>query len=231
MVDPLDARDDTYTEPLDAADPRFDGADEAVGADRSGKRALVRSAGPGSLPDNPRVRVLRFAIPAVFLAGLAAVVAVFVVGLDPGPRAQVVGPEAAVLGAIAERPQRVCYQGSQPCAWLTLVDGEVLALSTDGPLIEEFGRLGVSWCPTSGYFGSTVTGSRWDPAGNVVRGPAPRGVDRLRVVTNSDGDLQVDFFSRTTGLQAGRARSVIPPTGPHCEDLPFDREADLELNG
>lgn len=228
MSDPLQDRDDGFAAPLDAADPRFAGSQEAVGEDRGG-RSLVRSGGPGSLPHNPRVRLLRLAIPAVFLAGFAAVVAVFVVGLDPGPRAEVVGAEAAVLAAIADRPQRVCYQGAQPCAWLTVVDGEVLALSTDGPLTEEFGRLGVSWCASSGYFGSVVTGSRWDAAGNLVRGPSPRGVDRLRVVTNSEGDLQVDFFSRTTGLQAGRAPSLIPPVGPDCDQIPFDREADLEL--
>ncbi len=228
MADPLHERDDGFAAPLDAADPRFAGSHEAARGGR-GERSLVRSGGPGSLPDNPRVRWLRVAIPAVFLAGVAAVVAVFVVGLDPGPRAEVVGPEAAVLAAVAERPQRVCYQGAQPCAWLTIVDGELLALSTDGPLISEFGRLGVSWCPSSGGFGSVVTGSRWDAAGNVVRGPAPRGVDRLRVVTNSEGDLQVDFFSRTTGLQAGRAPSLIPPSGPDCDQIPFDREADLKL--
>lgn len=211
--------------PLDAGDPRFAGSEEA--REHPHHRALVESRGPGGLQDNPRVRVLRVAIPLAFAGGLAAVVAVFAIGLDPGSGSEVVGPVALVRAAVAERPRRFCYHGEQPCAWLTVVDGELLALNTNGPLPEEFGRLGVAWCASSGGFGSNVSGSRFDARGNVVRGPAPRGLDRYRLTLGPAGRLTIDFSSLTTGLQVAQVPGLIPPAGPLCDQIPFDREADL----
>ncbi|HWB71876.1 MAG TPA: hypothetical protein VG452_06640 [Egibacteraceae bacterium] len=217
------------TGPLDASDPRFGVGDGAPAPGRL--RTLVPSQGPGPSPLDPRVRALRVALPALFAAGLLTVAAVFYVALDPGSGSQAVGPAAAVRAAVAPRPHRVCYRGSQPCAWLTVVDGELLALNTSGPLREEFGRLGVAWCPSSGYFGSNTSGSRFDQAGRVVRGPAPRGLDRFALRTTPDGGLVINFFRLTTGLQAEQTDQVRPPAGPDCPTIPFDRDADLRLAG
>jgi hypothetical protein len=211
--------------PLDPADPRFGG-----GTRGQPPRTLVESGGPGSSPLDPRVRRLRVLIPAAFFLAVAAVGAMFLAGLNPGDTVELIGPEADVRRAVAERPRRVCYRDSAPCAWLTVVDGELLALNTAGPLGEEYGRQGVGWCPSSGGFGANSTGSRFDAAGNVVRGPAPRGLDRFAVLTDARGVLRVDFSYLTTGVQAANA-TALPPDGPACERIPFDRDADLHLEG
>jgi hypothetical protein len=214
-------------EPLDAADPRFAGAGEEPPPLR--RRELVRSRGPDPSPFDPRARILRVALPAVFFAGAAAVVAVFFAGLDPGSGRQVVGREDAVRAAVIGRPRRVCYEGAQPCAWLTVVGDRLVAFNTNGPLPQEYGRQGIGWCPSSGGFGANATGSRFDAAGNVVRGPAPRGLDRFTVLRDNGGMLRIDFFSLTAGLQAEQVSTVVPPAGPHCPTIPFDRDADLRL--
>lgn len=220
-------RESRFAAPLDHSDPRFGPSPDGNGHRRH--RRLVEGTGPGADPLDSRARALRVLIPVTFAAAVAGIVLVFFLGLDPGTTTQVIGPEAAVRAELSDRPHRVCYEGAGPCAWLSLVDGELHALTTNGPLREEFGRFGVSWCPTSGYFGSNVSGSRFDPAGNVVRGPAPRGLDRYRLALDDQGTLRIDFRSLTTGLQAGRAEQVIPPGGPDCTEIPFDREADLSL--
>jgi hypothetical protein len=213
--------------PLDAGDPRFTGVN---GSAPARPRRLVASRGPGVSPEDPRVRRLRVLIPVTFWLVVAAVAAVFLLGLDPGDSAVLVGPEAEVRLAVGERPRRVCYRQQAPCAWLTAVDGRLLALNTSGPLSEEYGRQGVGWCPTSRQFGSNASGSRFDQAGNVISGPAPRGLDRFAVLVDREGRLRVDFSSLTTGVQAGRAE-LRPAEGPACEEIPFDRDADLDLEG
>ena len=212
--------------PLDDADPRFGLRLEDL---PPRPRELVPSSGPGSSQLDPRARVLRAAIPLLAVAALLTVGAVFWAGLDPSSGVLVVGDEDEVRAGVSERPHRVCL-GQSPCAWLTLVEGRLLALSTSGPLREERGRAGVAWCPTSGYFASNALGSRFDPAGRVVRRPAPRGLDRYDTTVDEEGRLRVHFLSITTGLQTARVTDVIPPAGPHCEgEIPFDREADLRL--
>lgn len=220
-----DGRDEPrYDAPLDEVDPRFGSRARA----RPHERELVTSRGPGPDPESAAARFARRVIPAIALLGLVAVGFVFWTGLDPGSGRQTIGPVESVRAAVAERPRRVCYGGSLPCGWLTEVDGQLLALNTSGPLPEEFGRAGVGWCPTSGLFGADSTGSRFDAAGRVVRGPAPRGLDRY-VLDEVDGRVVIDFFSLETGLRAGRADDLIGPVGPQCTDIPFDRDADLVL--
>lgn len=222
----LDQPDQRFTLPFDAADPRYAGSEEAS---REHRRELVPAEGPGLHPHSRAARILRIGVPAVFFAGVLLVMAVFFVGLDPGSTVEVVGEEAAVRAAVIDRPRRVCLNDQNPCAWLTLFDDRLLAFNTSGPIRDEYGRMGVSWCASSGYFGANSTGSRYDPAGRVVRGPAPRGMDRfdLRV---RDGRVLIDFRSLTTGLQAHRVDEVVPPAGQHCDEIPFDREADLDLS-
>jgi hypothetical protein len=52
------------------------------------------------------------------------------------------------------------------------------------------GTMAVAWCPSQGFFEDPVTGSKFDPDGRYLAGPASRGLDRMasRVV---NGVLQV----------------------------------------
>ena len=219
--------------PLDPHDPRFDPA--ARGSDGGGTpadRVLVRSRGPGTSEGDPKVRILRIAVPLLALAGLAVVVAVFFSGLSPGPSDVVVGSAEQVAAAVRDRPYRVCFNDANPCAWLTVVDGRVVAFNTNGPLAEEYGRQGVGWCPSSGYFGANATGSVWDQDGRIVEGPAPRSLDRFTTTVDDRGDLIIDFASLNAGLADWQVDGdVSPPEGPACESIPFDRDPDLDLGG
>ena len=227
-----------YQAPLDEVDPRFGGpaptsgerAEDASRGEpprRGHHRELVTARGPFPDPDSSSARFARLVIPAIAIAGAVAIVAVFVAGLGPGSGIRRIGDVDAVRAAVADRPQRVCYEGSLPCAWLTLAGDELVALNTSGPLPEEYGRAGVGWCASAEVFGSNATGSRYDRLGNVLAGPTPRGLDRYGV-TVDEGVVSVNFFSLSTGARTG---SVEPgaPTGPDCESIPFDRDADLVL--
>lgn len=209
--------------PLDPSDPRLDAPVQEH------PRRLVRHRDPGPDLEDRQVRVLRRAFPALAVAGAVVVGAVFFMGLSPGSSVWTVGPEAAVRAALEDRPRRVCYRGTNPCAWLALVDGRVLAFNTNGPLPEEFGRQGVGWCPSSGYYGANATGSRWDALGHVVRGPAYRGLDRFGLSVRPDGTLVVNFASLTAGRQESQRAELVPPAGEDCDPVPFDRAPDLDL--
>lgn len=219
-------RDD---QPLDPADPRFVGSGRVDVPPH--RRELVESQGPGVGLANPWARALRIAIPLLLASALLVIGTVFFVALAPDSGVQVVGDEGDVRAALADRPHRVCRDGRLPCAWLTVVDGRLLALNTSGPIREEFGRLGVSWCPSSGYFGSNVSGSRYDQAGRLVAGPSIRSLDRFHVRLDDGGRVLVDFTSLTAGRRAGYENAVLPPDGPDCDEIPFDRDADLALPG
>lgn len=215
------------TEPLDLTDPRFTGFSRPPAGERS--RELIASRGPGHSPMDARVRVVRLAIPAIAIAGIISVAAVFWTALAPESAEVVVGDADAVASAVADRPLRVCPgEEGPPCAWLTLVDGELLALDTSGPIGAEFGRQAVKWCPSSGYFGSNTTDSRYDPAGRIVTGPARRGLDRFELRRDDAGRLIVDFSRRTAGPRAGDG-DPVSRSGPPCDEIPFDRNPDLEL--
>ncbi len=215
--------------PLDAFDPRFAaGGSEADDVDR--RRTLVQSTGPGPDQGDPKVRMLRVAIPLLAAAAVIAMVLVFFSGLNPGESSVVVGPADQVRQAVAERPYRFCFNGTNPCAWLTVVNDEIVAFNTNGPLPEEYGRQGVGWCSSSGYFGANSTGSRWDQQGRIVEGPAPRSLDQFTTDTDADGSLVVRFASLTAGLADWQVDGdVSPPGGPDCPDIPFDRSPDLDL--
>ena len=211
---------------LDGWDPRF----EAAAGSQAPPRELVRSRGPGPSPEDPQVRRLRIALPLVFFAAVAVVIAVFFAGLRPGQQYETVGAEPAVAAEINQRPKRVCLNGNNPCAWLTFVDGRLVAFNTNGPLPQEYGRDGIGWCPSSGWFGANATGSRFDQHGRVVKGPAPRSLDRFRVEVRG-GQVLVHFTELTAGVQVEQVKATSPAAGPDCATIPFDRNADLQLQG
>ena len=225
MTDP-DPDRPRFRGPLDDADPRFTEAPRRS----THPRELVTARGPFPDPESPGARFARFGIPAITVAGLVAIAIVFIAGLDPGSGVQRIGRAQDVRAAVADRPRRTCYEGALPCAWLTMHDGRLIALNTSGPLPGEFGREGVGWCPTSGGFGANATGSRYDAAGRVVRGPSPRGLDRYHLTVDG-GVVSIDFFSLQTGPQVGRVDDLVPAAGPDCATIPFDWDADLELGG
>ncbi len=216
---------------LDAFDPRFaTQGGEADDVDR--QRLLVHSQGPGPNPDDPKVRILRIAVPLLALAGLGAVVAVFFSGLSPGDSSVVIGPVDTVRQAVAERPYRYCFHGTNPCAWLSIVGDEIVAFNTNGPLAEEYGRQGVGWCPSSGYYGAKSTGSVWDQDGRVVQGPSPRSLDEFTTAEDAQGNLVINFASLSAGLADWQVDGdVSPPDGPMCDEVPFDRSPDIVLPG
>ena len=211
-------------DPIDPHDPRFSPASAPA---REPDRRLVPSRGPLPDVDNPRIRIIRIALPVLFFAGLGVVVFVFFAGLRADPQAQAIGPENLVRAAVAERPRRVCFNGNNPCAWITVIDSRLTAFNTNGPLPQEYGRAGVGWCPTSGWFGANATGSRWDQRGQVAARPAPRGLDRFALRVDDAGIVHISFTELTTGIQAALAPPPEPPAGPHCDTIPFDRDADL----
>ena len=173
------------------------------------------------------MRILRIALPLLFAAGIGVVALVFFTGLRPGPQTTVLGRESAVRSAVEDRPRRVCFNDNNPCAWITVVRERLVAFNTNGPLPQEYGRAGIGWCPSSGWFGANATGSRFDQDGTIARGPAPRGLDRFAVTVDQLGRVVVDFAQLTAGVQADQVREVREPVGPHCETIPFDRDADL----
>lgn len=224
-----DPSEETFTHPLDAADPRFVGDESVALPERP--RELVESQGPGYSPLDPRVRLLRGAVPLLFVAALVVIGAVFFRALAPGPSTVEVGEEAAVREAVSERPLRVCREdGGLPCAWLTVIDDRLIALSTSGSIREEYGRQGVGWCPSSGYFGSNTSGSRYDAAGTLVSGPALRSLDRYALRVREDGMVVVDFNDRSAGRRAGSSRAPRPPAGPECDAIPYDWNPDLNID-
>ena len=215
--------------PLDRFDPRFGDDMPEVPAGRA--RELVSSQGPGPSPRDRKVAILRLAIPGLALAGLLVIGAVFYQALQTTPAQMVIGPEAEVREAVAERPRRVCLSDNNPCAWLTVVGDRLVAFNTNGPLAQEYGRLGVAWCASSGRFGANSTGSRWDREGRLVEGPSPRNLDRFTLSTSADGTLSIDFASLTAGALDPDRTDAAPAEGPDCDPIPFERDPDLDLSG
>jgi hypothetical protein len=213
-------------QPLDAWDPRFAGDSGPGGQQRD--RRLVRSRGPGPSHEDPQVRRIRLALPLVFFTALGVIAVIFFQGLQPGEQHEVLGREASVRAAVADRPRRVCLNDNNPCAWVTLVGDRLVAFNTNGPLPQEYGRDGIGWCPSSAWFGANATGSRFDQQGRVAGGPAPRGLDRFEVSVRA-GEIVVDFTQLTSGLQRDQVRQITPPAGQDCSQIPFDRAADLTI--
>ena len=109
--------------------------------------------------------------------------------------------------AVSEIPLHI--QAAQ--MYLTRIDDEVVALWQRCP------HLGcrVPWCESSREFECPCHGSRFNRAGEVRSGPAPRGLDRFTVVETGDG-IEVDTGSITEGAPPGAESIDEPPQGPSC---------------
>jgi cytochrome b6-f complex iron-sulfur subunit len=73
----------------------------------------------------------------------------------------------------------------------------------------------VKWCASSGWFECPCHGSRYNPVGELERGPAPRGLDRhpVRLV---EGVIEVDTATVYLGPPPGTMTTDQPAKGPHC---------------
>jgi cytochrome b6-f complex iron-sulfur subunit len=95
--------------------------------------------------------------------------------------------------------------------YLTRIDGEIVGLWQRCP------HLGcrVSWCESSREFECPCHGSRFNRAGEVRSGPAPRGMDRFAVAVPEDV-VEVDTGVITEGASPGTESIDEPPQGPSC---------------
>ncbi|HEX6578477.1 MAG TPA: ubiquinol-cytochrome c reductase iron-sulfur subunit [Jiangellaceae bacterium] len=90
-------------------------------------------------------------------------------------------------------------------------EGHYFALSQKCP------HLGcrVPFCDSSGRFECPCHGSVFDLAGEYVKGPSPRGMDRYELTVQGD-ELVVDTGAPIRGPDRGEERFLTPPRGPSC---------------
>ena len=91
------------------------------------------------------------------------------------------------------------------------VEGNYFALSQKCP------HLGcrVPFCESSGRFECPCHGSIFDLAGEYIKGPSPRGMDRYELSVDGE-DLVVDTGTSIRGPDRDVQDSLTPPRGPSC---------------
>ena len=129
------------------------------------------------------------------------------------------GPADVVRGTLAAGPLFRCHAPSAVCVWVTLVGddpavvdpdnvGRILALDAAGPHVMAVPPVGeVRWCPSTGWFEESWTGSTFTPDGWYAGGPAPASLDRYDVAER-DGRLVVDLREWRPGAAASVGRRV-----------------------
>ena len=95
--------------------------------------------------------------------------------------------------------------------YATNAEGHYFALSQKCP------HLGcrVPFCDSSGRFECPCHGSVFDVAGEYIKGPAPRGMDRYELTLDGD-QLVVDTGALIRGPDRDEQRLLTPPRGPSC---------------
>jgi nitrite reductase/ring-hydroxylating ferredoxin subunit len=98
--------------------------------------------------------------------------------------------------------------------YLTRIDDEVVGLWQKCP------HLGcrVAWCESSREFECPCHGSRFNRAGEVRSGPAPRGMDQFGIIIGEGGYVIVDTGEVIEGAPAGTETIDEPPQGPPCSE-------------
>lgn len=113
-------------------------------------------------------------------------------------------------------PESVPEQGvvvvASARSYLTKVNGEIVALS------EKCTHLGcrVPFCESSSRFECPCHGTVFNRAGDLLAGPAPRGMDRYPTELGADGLLYIDTGDRQDGSEPGSLEIDEPATGPAC---------------
>lgn len=127
------------------------------------------------------------------------------------PLAQVTEGGSLTLGK-AQRygPGTATYVNSARL-YVANADGHYFALSQKCP------HLGcrVPFCASSGRFECPCHGSVFDIAGEYIKGPAPRGMDRFELAVEGD-ELVVDTSVLVRGPDPGAEQFLTPPRGPSC---------------
>jgi cytochrome b6-f complex iron-sulfur subunit len=99
------------------------------------------------------------------------------------------------------------------------VDYATDGVSTDGimPLYQRCVHLGcrVPFCQQSQWFECPCHGSKYNRAGEYQLGPAPRGLDRFKVIVTG-GEVMVDTSQIILGPPRGTNTIDEPPQGPFC---------------
>jgi Rieske Fe-S protein len=115
------------------------------------------------------------------------------------------------LGDPANYPDGTATYVNQGRLWVVNAGGELFALSQKCP------HLGcrVPFCESSGRFECPCHGSVFDIAGEWIKGPAPRGMDRYPL-TLEQGVLSVDSSQREDGPDHGADTYLTPSKGPSC---------------
>jgi cytochrome b6-f complex iron-sulfur subunit len=116
-------------------------------------------------------------------------------------------PDAITEGGIFEVPAARSY--------LTRIDDEVVALS------QKCTHLGckVPYCESSGQFECPCHGSIFNRAGDYVKGPAPRGMDRFETeIGEEDGLIYINTGEGIDGPPPGTVTVDAPATGPSCTE-------------
>lgn len=95
--------------------------------------------------------------------------------------------------------------------YLTKINGQIVGLWQKCP------HLGcrVAWCESAGEFECPCHGSKFNRAGEVRSGPAPRGMDRFEVLLDGD-TVEVDTGSVIQGPPPGTETIDEPVKGPSC---------------
>jgi cytochrome b6-f complex iron-sulfur subunit len=100
------------------------------------------------------------------------------------------------------------------------VDYQTEGVSAQGimPLYQRCVHLGcrVPFCQQSQWFECPCHGSKYNTAGEYKLGPAPRGMDRFRVVITDSGDVMVDTSEIILGPPRGTDTLRRPQSGPFC---------------
>jgi cytochrome b6-f complex iron-sulfur subunit len=85
------------------------------------------------------------------------------------------------------------------------------------PLYQKCAHLGcrVPFCASSKWFECPCHGSKYNGAGEYQLGPAPRGMDRFKIVMNA-GNITVDTSAVVLGPPRGTNTISQPPQGSFC---------------
>jgi len=138
--------------------------------------------------------------------------AVINLGLSPDAVKQQIDADNQPFYYGAGRFYLVNYQGdSADTLYQGLVSDDLMALYQKCP------HLGcrVPFCTQSQWFECPCHGSKYSRAGEYRDGPAPRGMDRFRVVVQN-GLVRVDTGNRIDGPPRGTDTTGQQPEGPFC---------------
>ena len=100
------------------------------------------------------------------------------------------------------------------------VDYSTDGVTQDGimPLYQRCVHLGcrVPFCGSSKWFECPCHGSKYNEAGEYQLGPAPRGMDRFKIIVDDSGNVSVDTSEVIIGPPRGTDTIDENPQGPFC---------------